>query len=149
MNIACRCMQPFAAGFLLSLTQGGDNMAFRQQPAGPWRPGAAERGVVRRGHCRVVVVTLACPENNGINLQGFGGLELQREAWSAADAAAFADLARADGFYRVRLLLPRAREHVLASLRARCLAASGFQVRPMGIEELESRHCSSPPTRWV
>jgi hypothetical protein len=62
-------------------------------------------------------------------LQGFGGLELQRTAWSADDTQKFAQLARDDGFYRLRLQPGGSGGgHVLASLRARCLAASGFQV---------------------
>ena len=65
-----------------------------------------------------------------ITLQGFGGLELQRTAWSADDTQRFAQLARDDGFYRVQLQPGGGGGgHVLASVRARCLVASSFQVQ--------------------
>lgn len=61
--------------------------------------------------------------------QGFGGLELQRSAWSDADRQRFQQLAREDGFYRLRLRPGGGKGgHVLTSLRARCLVASGFEV---------------------
>eukprot|EP00245_Coleochaete_scutata_P006105 TRINITY_DN20248_c0_g1_i1.p1 TRINITY_DN20248_c0_g1~~TRINITY_DN20248_c0_g1_i1.p1 ORF type:complete len:324 (-),score=64.67 TRINITY_DN20248_c0_g1_i1:207-1178(-) len=55
---------------------------------------------------------------------------LERKAFSADDKAAFEDLVAKGGYYRVRLpanILKPSKANVMASTKARCLAAASFQ----------------------
>mmetsp|Transcript_16934 Transcript_16934/g.50566 ORF Transcript_16934/g.50566 Transcript_16934/m.50566 type:complete len:286 (-) Transcript_16934:214-1071(-) len=62
-----------------------------------------------------------------LDSEGGATLQLQREPWTPAEKDAFATTASQDGFYRVRVTAPGAAAAVLASVRARCLQAAGFQ----------------------